>query len=80
MVTADLRESACERGGRAAGLPVTQYDCIFTEIALTHSTLNIYMHKQQTTTRKPIYRTCSGFVTCLLACLRWRAWKALFLT
>ena len=33
-ITADLRESACERGGRAAGLPVTQYDCIFTEIAL----------------------------------------------
>ena len=67
MVTADLRESACERGGRAAGLPVTQYDCIFTEIALTHSTLNIYMHKQQTTTRKPIER--APVLACLLACL-----------
>ena len=32
MVTADLRESGCERGGRAAIL--VQYDCIFIEIAL----------------------------------------------
>ena len=32
MVAADLRESGCERGGRAAIL--VQYDCIFIEIAL----------------------------------------------
>ena len=32
MVTADLRESGCERGGRAAIL--VQYVCIFLERAL----------------------------------------------
>ena len=32
MVTADLRESGCERGGRAAIL--VQYESIFIEIAL----------------------------------------------
>ena len=33
MVTADLRESGCERGGRAAIL--VQYESIFKEIALS---------------------------------------------
>ena len=35
MVTADLRESGCERGGRAAIL--VQYESIFIEIALLMS-------------------------------------------
>ena len=33
MVTTDLRESGCERGGRAAIL-VHEYESIFIEIAL----------------------------------------------
>ena len=44
MVTADLRESGCERGGRAAIL--VQYESIFIEIALFVDVPNT-VHTQQ---------------------------------
>ena len=56
MVTADLRESGCVRGGRAAIL--VQYESIFIEIALLAHQL-LYENSSANPERAPVNRRFS---------------------